>query len=196
MLAINCYCYVWGCSHVGCINNTQLSYLVGFSLLLLYSVIIVCCYSLYFKSLFCLIQVLLPRLSFDIHLYDNVSPSLYFQSAGVFTSEISLFHRWHIDGSCFFIYSVTLCLLIGVFIYIQSSYWYLLLPFYLVFGCCCNFSVILLLLSFMVYWPFFSDILGFWILLVLDLWLLLGLYVTSSAGYMIFFIKFYDLKRF
>ena len=39
------------------------------------------------------------------------SPSPYFQSVGVLIKWVSC--KQHIDGSCFLIHSVTLCLLIG-----------------------------------------------------------------------------------
>ena len=43
------------------------------------------------------------------------SLSPYFQSEGVFRSNVWVSGKQHIDGFCFLIHSVTLCLLIGAF---------------------------------------------------------------------------------
>ena len=79
-------------------------------------------------SLFCLIWILLPWLSFHFHLHKisfsipftfNLSMCdlslkwIFFRRQQIVGSKVDFFHRQHIVGSCFTIQSSTLCLCVG-----------------------------------------------------------------------------------
>ena len=57
---------------------------------------------------------MLLQLSFHIYLCISVSPSLHFQSVGVFRSKMSLLYQHNIDGSCFIHYD-SLCVFIRTY---------------------------------------------------------------------------------